>query len=69
MGKGRYSKAIEMINALKGREGHIVSFDTLKREIMIKIGGEAVRTVKPYIQFMIELNLIQELKNGAIRLR
>ena len=68
MGKNRYSKSIEMIKGLKKRFGSNVSFDTLKKEIMIHIGGDTERTIKPYIHFMIELNLIKELKNGTIRL-
>ena len=68
MGKNRYSKSIEMIKGLKKRFGSSMSFETLKREIMIQIGGDSERTIKPYINFMIELNLIKELKNGTIRL-
>ena len=68
MGKNRYSKSIEMIEGMIKRFGKNVSFDTLKKEIMIQIGGDSERTIKPYINFMIELNLIKELKNGTIRL-
>lgn len=58
MGKNKFDKSKEFLELMKEENGSVMSFEDFKEEIMIKIGADEERTVRPYIKLMLELKLI-----------
>ena len=62
-GTSRYTRAKELIQNLRIKYTS-VSLDTLKRAIMMNLGGCEKATVIPYLKLMRETSLIKEIPSG-----
>ena len=60
MGKTIYSKCLEMLNGLE--KGLEVGSEKLRRNIMIKIGGDE-RTISGALKVMLDTRLIKDIGN------
>ena len=58
----KYIIAKKLLTRLRSESGEILPFNTLRIEIIKNIGADDRRTVKPYIQLMLETELI--IKEG-----
>jgi len=54
----RYEKAVKLLKDFKEKNGPIITFDELKKEIEMKIGAHENKTVRPYIQLIRRFELI-----------
>lgn len=66
MAKTRYEKAKELLIKLKEEHGEFIQLDKLLIDIRKDIGGDEKRTVKPYIKFMLDTELVVGTDKGLL---
>ena len=54
-----YKNATLLLQEIKNKHGVSVPFSLIKKEIIINIGGNLNKTVRPYIKMMIDLEMIR----------
>lgn len=59
MGKTRYETAKKFIEIMEKNYGSLVSFDLFVINFKKMVGADEYRTVKPYMKFMQEVELIK----------
>lgn len=60
----RYQKAKELLLDLKGKE--LLTLADLTNEIIMNLGSDNSRTVKPYVQLMLQLKMIKLEENNNV---
>lgn len=59
MGKTRYQVAKDLLLDIKNRNGVTIPFKLLRLELTRNVGADKNRTVKPYLDMMLELEMIK----------
>lgn len=65
MGKTKYARAKELLTKIKEKNGDTVPFSLLRNEVLINIGADEIRTVRPYVKLMVDLKLIEQTGGGS----
>lgn len=61
-----YLKAKDLLLELKLEKGEKIDLKVLINKIKLRIGADENRTVKPYIKFMLDMNLIKSHSEGGL---
>ena len=64
MGEARYSKLKKVLQSLLDQGYNQVGLNTLRRQIVMEIGGDEYRTIKPCLNQMLLTGLIKDVGNG-----
>lgn len=65
-GTSRYERAKELLDNLKSEGKKLLTEIELKYFIITNFGSDEVRTVKPYIDMMVETKLIKAQGDGYL---
>lgn len=55
----RYDKAKVFLQRLKEEKGELIPFPLFLKQVKMKIGAHEKKTTRPYIQLMMEFDLIK----------